>query len=268
MTAHKTERSVASARLAGKVAVVTGGTSGIGRGIAECFLREGASVAVTARDAGRGREVERALCELGPTLFLSHDVTHEASWLDVLDRTIQQWGRIDVLVNNAGYSVERTIAEQSVLEFQEVIAANLVGAFLGMKLGAQAMLRTSRAGSIINLSSAAAGRAHASLAAYTAAKAGLEALTKCAAMEHGIANEPIRVNAIRPGHVRTEANETFLATVGGGSVEEGVRVIGRRHPVGRMGAPQDVAYQALYLASDEASFVTGAVLACDGGYAL
>jgi NAD(P)-dependent dehydrogenase (short-subunit alcohol dehydrogenase family) len=255
-------------RLAGKVAVVTGGTRGIGRGIAEVFLEEGAAVAITGRNADQGRDAERELARLGPVSYVRHDVADEKSWADVLEHTTRRWGRLDTLVNNAGYSIERTLAKQTLDEFEALVATNLTGAFLGMKLGARAILATSGAGSIINLSSAAAAKAHAALGAYTAAKAGLEALTQCAALEHGAAGEPIRVNAIRPGHVRTAANEWFLARLGGGDVDAGARELGRQHPIGRIGEPRDVAYQALYLASDESAFVTGSVFACDGGFAL
>lgn len=251
-------------RLAGKRAIITGGTQGIGRATAERFLAEGARVVITGRDPGRGEDAERSLSPLGEIRFVRQDVASETDWKAVMAATDAAFGGLDVLVNNAAASVSQTIAQSSVEEFQAVIATNLTSVFIGMKLAAEAMLK-GQGGAIINLSSVAAGKGHAVLPAYTAAKTGLEGLTRCAVREYGEAGQPIRANIVRPGYIQTDLSVEFLVAIGG-TVQGGLDIMAAQHPIGFTGLPADVAGLIVYLASDDARFVTGGVFSIDGGY--
>jgi NAD(P)-dependent dehydrogenase (short-subunit alcohol dehydrogenase family) len=252
-------------RLTGKVAIVTGGTQGIGRGTVDRLLAEGALIVAAARNAERGLALEAAIGSPGTFAFVEHDVAIEEDWHRVIATTLERFGRLDILVNNAAVSASSTIADTSVNDFQAMLASNLTSVFMGMKFGAEAMLRDGKGGSIVNLSSVAAGKAHATLPAYTAAKMGVEGLTRCAAREYGEAKLPVRVNAVRPGYIDTELSGEFLTSIGG-SIEAGLAIMQSQHPVGRIGQPADVASLIAFLASDESGFVTGGIFSVDGGY--
>ncbi|KKW90134.1 SDR family NAD(P)-dependent oxidoreductase [Sphingobium chungbukense] len=252
-------------RLNGKVVLVTGGTLGIGRAIVERLLSEGAIVIATARNAQRGLELEAQIDSPEIFSFVQQDVAEEKAWHHVFEHVLGRFGRLDVLINNAAASAAATIAETTVQEFQSMLDSNLTSVFLGMKLGAEAMLRDGKGGAIVNLSSVAAGKGHATLPAYSAAKMGVEGLTRCAALEYGAAGQPIRVNAVRPGYIETDLSGEFLASIGG-SIEGGLKIMQAQHPIGRIGQPADVAALVAYLASDEAGFVTGSIFSVDGGY--
>jgi 3alpha(or 20beta)-hydroxysteroid dehydrogenase len=260
-----------SRRLEGKVAIVTGGTKGIGRATVERFLNEGANVIMTARDSTFGHSVCLELVEKlagsqdsSRVIFVAQDVADESGWRTAIDTACSEYGRLDILVNNAAASVSQTIAESSVDDFFEVIKSNLVSVFIGMKYGAEAMLRTG-GGAIINLSSVAAGKGHAVLPAYTAAKMGAEGLMACAVKEYAEAGQAIRINTVRPGYIETDLSVDFLKSIGG-SVEAGLAIMVSQHPIGHVGKPDDVAGIITYLASDEARFVTGGVFSIDGGF--
>lgn len=260
-----------SRRLEGKVALVTGGTKGIGLATVERFLSEGANVVMTARDSNYGDMVCAKLAnkffgkgDSRRIIFVAHDVANEEGWTDVFNIVSNEFGQLDVLVNNAAASVSQTIAESSVDDFIAVIKTNLTSVFMGMKFGAEVMLENG-GGAIINLSSVAAGRGHAVLPAYTAAKMGVEGLMKCAVKEYGEAGQAIRVNTVRPGYIETDLSVDFLISIGG-SVDAGLAIMASMHPIGSVGKPQDVANIITYLASDEAKFATGGVYSIDGGY--
>tara|TARA_R110001606_G_scaffold47570_1_gene121190 strand:- start:12819 stop:13598 length:780 start_codon:yes stop_codon:yes gene_type:complete len=252
-------------RLSGKIAIVTGGTLGIGFATVERFLAEGACVVATGRNAERGNAMLEKFEQPDRLKYFQQDVADEASWHELIDFTAKQFGCLDILVNNAAASVSQTIAQSSVAEFISVLSTNLVSVFMGMKFCAEAMLRDGGSGVIVNISSVAAGKGHAVLPAYTAAKMGLEGLTRCAALEYGEAKQPIRVNAVRPGYIETDLSEAFLISIGG-SVEGGLAIMQSQHPVGRVGKPADVAALIAYLSSEEATFITGSVYSVDGGY--
>ena len=252
-------------RLAGKVAIITGGTQGIGRGTVERFLAEGARVIATARDATRGAAMAASIGRPDQFVFVAQDVAEEAGWQRVIATSLDRFGQLDVLVNNAAASASQTIAGTSIAQFRAMLETNLISVFMGIKFGAEAMLLNGKGGVIVNLSSVAAGKAHASLPAYTAAKKGVEGLTMCAAREYGEAGQPIRVNAVRPGYIETDLSGEFLTRIGG-SIEGGLKIMRSMHPVGRVGRPADVAALIAYLASEEAAFVTGSVHSIDGGY--
>lgn len=254
-------------RLAGKVAIVTGGTLGIGRAVVDRLLAEGATVIATARDAKRGQDLEAQIGRPDAFAFVRQDVSREEDWHGLLQVVLDRFGRLDVLVNNAAASAAATIAETTVDDFRSMLASNLSSVFMGLKFGAEAMLKDGTGGSIVNLSSVAAGKGHATLPAYTAAKMGIEGLTRCAALEYGAAGQPIRVNAVRPGYIETDLSGEFLTSIGG-SIERGLQIMRAQHPIGRIGQPSDVAALIAFLASDEAGFVTGSVYSTDGGYQL
>ncbi|TCN55970.1 NAD(P)-dependent dehydrogenase (short-subunit alcohol dehydrogenase family) [Rhodococcus sp. SMB37] len=245
-------------RLEGKVAVVTGAGSGIGRASARLFAREGAKV-VCADISGQ----EKATAdEIGHAAVAVHvDVVNSADVQDMVTAAVDAFGRLDVLFSNAGLSGKRgPIAELDEEAFDNVVAVNLKGAFLGMKYAIPAMI-ASGGGSVINTASASALVGWKGIAAYSAAKGGVVQLTKSAALDY--ATSGIRVNAICPGMTWTglagaAADGHVAPPTGEGKVPP--------QPMKRWGVPQELANAALFLASDESSFITGTAIPVDGGY--
>lgn len=246
-------------RLENKVAVITGAGSGMGKAMAQLFVREGAKVVCADRS---GREEETA-ADLGSAAVAVHvDVAIAADVRRMIDTAVKTFGRLDVLCNNAGFGGPiMPLCEHTEDNFDNVIAVNLKGVFLGMKYGIDAMLR-SGGGSVVNTASAAALVGWKGHGVYAAAKSGVIQMTKCAALDY--AERGIRVNAICPGTTWTGLvkESTFHpAPPPGAKVPPGT-------PMNRWGLPSELAAAALFLASDDSSFITGVALPVDGGYVI
>jgi len=244
-----------SGRLQGKVALVTGGASGLGAGIVQRFVEEGAHVWI-----GDVNPLPAAASDAA-VRWLEMDVRREADWEQVLDRIVTRDGRLDVLVNNAGVFLSAPVDETSVEDFQRVLDVNLVGVFLGCKHGVRCMKR-SGGGSIINLSSVTGLRGQVGGAAYCASKGGVRMLSRTVALEGG--PHAIRCNSIHPGIV--ESPMLRAAMEAGGNPAAAQRHIEGYLPLGYIGDPVlDIGNMALYLASDESRYITGTEMVVDGG---
>jgi 3alpha(or 20beta)-hydroxysteroid dehydrogenase len=244
-------------RLAGKVALITGAASGQGAAEARLFAAEGARVVVADLDATGATEVADTIGDAA--LAVALDVRAEAAWTDAVARTESELGRVDVLVNNAGIGVPpRRIELEDPDEHRRVIDVNLHGVYLGMRAVTPTMSRQG-AGSIVNISSIDGLVGVAGMTSYAASKFAVTGMTRTAALELG--PRGIRVNSIHPGVIRTplvdQAPPEVLARL---------QVVLDRQPIPRMGTPEEVAYLALYLASDESSYCTGAQFVIDGGH--
>lgn len=251
-------------RVADKVAIVTGGSMGIGRACAELLAAEGAAVAVTDKAKEEGQGVVEAIAAAGHrAVFLEHDVSREDQWQAVVAEVVKTFGRLDILVNNAGVGWFGDVEHTTLESWRSLLSVNLDGVFLGMKHAIPPM-RSAGGGSIINLSSIEGLVGDARTAAYNASKGGVTILTKSAALYCAREGTGIRVNSVHPGYVWTPMVEKGIASTP--NPEETKRAIEALHPVGHMGRPIDIAYGVLYLASDESVFMTGAELVIDGGY--
>jgi len=242
-------------RLFGKVAIITGGSRGIGFAIAKIFVENGANVIITSKDPKR---LENAVSQLSNTIGIIADIRDENDVKKVVEQTIEKFGKLDILINNAGIFPQiKQLHEIDESEWNDVLNVNLTGQFRFTKMAIPYLQKTS--GSIINISSDAGLKAYQGFNAdaYSAAKAGLIILTKCWALEY--AKNKIRVNCICPGVVDTDMTKPFMKT------EKDKEFLNSEHPIGRIGQPEDVAKAILYLASDDASWVTGSVLVIDGG---
>jgi NAD(P)-dependent dehydrogenase (short-subunit alcohol dehydrogenase family) len=243
-----------SGRLAGKVALVTGGASGIGREVARTYVAEGARVVLGDRNGALLAEATKELGDAAASVEM--DVTREVDAERAVTLALAQFGRLDVAVNSAGLGFAVPLTEQTEAQWDTVVDVCLKGVFLCLKHEARAMLDGGRGGVIVNIASINARQPGEGLSAYCAAKAGVEMLTRCAAMELG--PRGIRVVGIGPGLVdtplttfqqeRAHVREAFLANI----------------PLGRVGVPQDIANAAVFLASDEASWISGDTLFVDG----
>lgn len=249
------------ARLAGKVALVTGAAMGIGNAIATLFAKEGAKVVVTDfnKEAGE-KAVEKIRAEGGNACFLFQDASKEADWKSVMEAIKQHDGRLDILVNNAGIAFEGTVETTTLADWQRVSAVNVDGVFMGTKYAIELMKNNKEGGSIINLGSVASLIGIPALTAYCASKGSVNLFTKSVAVDCGRKGYKIRVNAICPGHIWTALMEDLQRRD-----KAAVDHLISETPLGHTGTPEDVAYGALYLASDESKFVTGSELVIDGG---
>jgi len=249
-------------RVKGKVAIITGGAGGLGKAEALLLAQEGAKVVVTDIAEARGKKVaEEIRHQGGKAIFVKHDVTIEQGWREVIEKTLAEFSKLDVLVNNAGVIIFKNIEDTSFDEWRWVISINLDGVFLGTKYAMGAMKR-SGGGSIINISSTAGIVGTLDTSAYHASKGGVRLFTKAAALECSKAGYDynIRVNSIHPGVIKTPMTKDLLGD------EDSRREVLSWHPIGHVGEPEDIAYGVLYLASDESKFITGAELVIDGGW--
>jgi NAD(P)-dependent dehydrogenase (short-subunit alcohol dehydrogenase family) len=250
-------------RLEGKVALITGSAKGIGAAQARLFAKEGAKVCIADMLESDGRMLESEInASGGNAIFTELDVTSEDNWTRAIDTVVNYFGRLNVLVNNAGIIRIGRIEETSAEDWDKVFDVNAKGVFLGTKASVPAM-RKAGGGSVVNISSIAGLIAHVDLAAYSASKGAVRQLTKCTAVEY--ARDGIRANSVHPGPIDNIMIHPGLAN---DQREQPDADYLRGIPMGRIGRPEEVAYGALYLASDEASYVTGSELVIDGGFSV
>jgi len=242
----------------GKVAVVTGGARGIGAATAAALTVVGARVVIGDVEAEAGRATAQELA----CAFVEADVSRAAHVERLMQAAVDQFGGLDVLINNAGVVLAKSAIDTSEQEWDHILGVNLKGAWLCARAAAPLMVRRG-GGSIVNVASNAGLVGFRDAAAYCASKGGLVHLTKAMALD--FAPMAIRVNAVCPGHTRTPMAESFVAAQADPEafLED---FVGRQHPLGRMAEPHEIARSIRFLASDDASFITGAVLPADGGY--
>lgn len=250
-------------RVAGKTAIVTGAGQGLGAAIAECLAAEGAKVLVSDidEDSARGTASRINAANDGSAVALRQDVTATADWQAALDAVTESFGGLDILVNNAGIGSVASIEDETYENWRRVHAVDLDAVFLGCKLSIPHIARRG-GGAIVNISSISGIIAGHNLAAYNSAKAAVRHLSKSIALHCARAGNGIRCNSVHPSFIDTPILDGMAGNKGR---DEVVARLARQVPLGRIGRPEDVAYAVLYLASDEAQFVTGAELKVDGG---
>jgi cyclopentanol dehydrogenase len=245
-------------RLQNKVALISGGAKGMGAVEAKLFAKEGAKVVIGDVLETEGKQIEAEINETGgECLFVPLDVTDENQWNEAVAATLGRFGKLDILINNAGIFRTGRVEETSSAEWDQVMDINAKGVFLGAKAAIPAM-REAGGGSIINLSSVAGLVGAAYSTAYSASKGAVRLFTKSTAIQY--ATDGVRCNSIHPGVIQTDMTKEAIAD----SQFKAQRL--DPTPLARLGQPEDVAYGALYLASDESSFVTGSELVIDGGW--
>jgi len=243
-------------RLEGKVAVISGGGRGLGLATARLFAREGASVVIGQRNRVEGEQAVTSIhAEGGRVCFTDLDVTQEDSWRNIIQTALDTFGRLDILVNNAGVLQMEGVEDLTQDVWDRTIAVNQTGTWLGMKAAIPAM-RKADGGSIVNVASIAGLIGHGKVFAYQASKGAVVIMSKSAAIQY--AREGIRVNTVIPG----PADTAMFSNVERALAQQ----VKDQIPLGRIARPEDVAYGVLYLASDEAAFVTGTELVIDGGF--
>jgi NAD(P)-dependent dehydrogenase (short-subunit alcohol dehydrogenase family) len=260
-------------RLDGKIALISGAARGIGAETARLMVEAGARVVVGDVLDERGRETARNIGGVDSAAFHHLDVTSEEDWRSAIGAAVTQWGGLDILVNNAGLFLGKDIEEASVDEWHRLCAVNLTGVFLGTKLALPALRdrgRGSAHGSaIVNLASVAGLVGSQLDPLYSMTKGGVTLFTKSAALEFARKGYRIRVNSIHPGVIQTDMGEqTFVSrarNIGTNDVEAARQIALSTHPIGRLGIPNDIAKAIVFLASDDAAFMTGAGLVVDGG---
>ena len=250
-------------RCDGKVALVTGAGSGLGRAISVLLAREGARVAVTDIDPDAATNTAQAINAERPdaAMAVRHDVTDEADWQAVLAESVAKFGGLNILVNNAGISAGGNVEDTDFETWKRVHAVDLDGVFLGCKHAIR-HIHAAGGGAIVNISSISGIIAGHNTASYSSAKAGVRLLSKSVALHCAKRGYDIRCNSVHPAYIKTPILDPLVRRLG---AEEAYAKLGRQIPLGRIGEPDDVAYGVLYLASDESRFVTGTELIIDGG---
>lgn len=248
--------------LEGKVAVVTGGASGIGAASVQAFVEHGAQVVITDIDTDRGASLAESLS----CVFQPHDVTREDQWQDLIALVRERFGRLDVLLNNAGMVLRQSIEDIELEDWNRVMTVNLTSVVLGCKYAVRTMKLNPEgpSGSIINMSSMAGFVGMPDAAAYNASKGAVRHLTKSVAVYCADRYRNIRCNSLHPGTIETPILQSRLACAE--DPEASVAALNGMQPVGRMGTPEEMANCAVFLASGLASFVTGTELVADGGW--
>jgi 3(or 17)beta-hydroxysteroid dehydrogenase len=258
-------------RLDGKVALITGASRGIGAQTARLMIEAGARVAIGDVLDERGRETARTLGDAA--LYLHLDVTSEEAWNAAVATVLDRFGRLDVLVNNAGLFLGKDIEAASLAEWERLSSVNLTGVFLGTKLCLPALRdaaqRSAHGSAIVNLASTAGIVGSTQDPLYSMTKGGVTLFTKSAALEFARKGYRIRVNSMHPGTIDTDMGDQVLSTrarnLGTNDIEAARRQVIERLPIGRMGTPNDIAKGIVFLASDDAAFMTGSALVVDGG---
>ncbi|WAA12975.1 SDR family NAD(P)-dependent oxidoreductase [Fervidibacillus halotolerans] len=241
--------------LNGKIAIVTGGASGIGLATVKAFVEKGAKVVISDYNVEAGKAVEKELKEQGAdVLFIQVDAGNEESVANLVSETVKHYGRLDVMVNNAGVGTLSETHQLSYEDYHKVIRVNQDGVFFGIKYAIREMLKTG-GGAIVNTSSILGSVGEPGAFAYNASKGAVNLMTKSAALQY--ASKNIRVNAVAPGYIETGmVNKEALGEFYDGLVA--------RHPVGRLGQPEEVAHAIVFLVEND--FVTGTTVLVDGGY--
>ena len=253
-------------QLTGKIALVTGGASGIGAACARRLAAEGAAVVVTDVQDFKG---EALAAEFGaPSLYLHHDVTSEDAWIEIIATVKRDFGRLDILVNNAGIAIAAvSVTQMSLADFRRQQAVNVDGVFLGCKHALPLMREAGAGGSIVNMSSVAGLKGSPTLAGYSATKGAVRLFTKAVALECGAAKDGVRVNSVHPGIIETPIWQAIVnaGTPGANAPPDLDALSTMAVPLGVKGVPEDIANAVLWLASEESRYVTGAELVVDGG---
>ncbi len=253
-------------RLQGKVAIVSGGALGIGEADCLLFAREGAKVVIGDINVEAGENLaSRIRDEGGEASFFPLDVAKEEDWLDMFKYTLSTYGKVNILINNAGVSLGKDIEATTLDDWNWLMGINSTGVFLGTKYAIAHMKDNGENCSIVNRSSIDGQVGESGLAAYCASKGSVTILTKSAALCCGEKGYKIRVNSVHPGYVHTSLTEKEAADAGM-SKEDYFAKVGKMHPIGYIGKPMDIAYADIFLASDESMFSTGSEITVDGGW--
>ena len=250
-------------RLENKVALVTGSGAGIGEATAKRFAEEGARVVVTDIDRESAERVAREISEAGGQAIARYqDVSEEAAWDALIDEVVDTWGKLDVLVNNAGIVIQGTVEEATLDDWRKTQAVNMEGVFMGCRAAIRVMKENG--GSIINLSSIEGLIGEPRTAAYNASKGGVRIFTKSAALHCAAQGYGIRINSVHPGYIMTQLVADAIAEMPDG--QDVLARVMQEIPLAHPGEPVDIAHGCLFLASDESRYMTGSELVIDGGF--